>query len=232
MRETFAPEPVEPAAPAPEPVESPWAPPQAEWEQIRNFTAAAAPVLGQLAQMMEQRAQAPQQGYPQQQPGPEVDFDPFEPDTVRAYIQQEIDAGVRTALDQTMGPYGPLLESVASVEGEKQARAVLSSLSEDVGTFDEDASMILAAGLLSQGNVAPDHALRVSAQYMSELEKRIRQDERARYIEELKNLQNAPEEHPVGPQATEMETVTTGPRRYEEAVERALARRNATLPIG
>lgn len=235
MSEPFAPEPTPVEPVAPEVVEPTWMPPQEEWQQIRNFTVAAAPVLGQLAQMMEQRVQAhqePQSYQPQPSQQQQIEFDPFEPDTVRAFIQQEIDAGVRSALDQEMGPYGPLLESVASVEGEKQARAVLSALSDEVGTFDEDASMILAAGLLSQGNVAPDHALRVSAQYMAEFEKRVREDERTRYLEELKNLRNAPEEHPVGPQATEMETVPTGPRRYQEAVERALARRNATLPIG
>ena len=217
------PETVELEAPAP-----PWAPPQNEWEQIRNFTAAAAPVLGQLASMMEQRAVEPQyQHQPQQS-----EFDPFEPDSVRSYIQSEINYGVQSALDSGLGPYGPLLESVASVEGEKQARAVLEQLGEDVGSFDEDASMILAAGLLTQGSVMPDHALRVSAQYMAELESRIRQDERSRFRQELEQLRNAPEEHPVGPQATEMETVPTGPQRYELAVQRALARRNATLPIG
>lgn len=226
-------EPTPEAAPAEElgAPEAPWSPPQQEWEQIRNFTAAAAPVLGQLAQMMQSRAEpqyAPQGPPAQAQP----EFDPFEPESVRSYIQSEINSGVQSALEQGLGPYGPLLESVASVEGEKQARQVLEQLGEDVGSFDEDASMILAAGLLSQGNVMPDHALRVSAQYMAELESRIREDERTRFRQELEQLRTAPEEHPVGPQATEMETVPTGPQRYQQAVERALARRNATLPIG
>lgn len=210
---------------------------------MRNFTTAAAPVLGQLAQMMEQRIQAGQDPYGTFQPQPQPQapyqgapepppFDPFEPESVRNYIQSEISTGVEQALQGSLGPYGPLLESVASVEGEKQARAVLEALGEDVGTFDEDASMILAAGLLSQGNVAPDHALRVSANYMAELETRIRADERERYKAELQNLRTAPDEHPVGPQATEMETVPTGPDRYQEAMRRAIARRNPTLPIG
>lgn len=231
----FEPQPTPAAEPEPvaEAAEAPWSVDRGEWEQVRNFIGAAGPVLGQMAQMLQARQegfqpQAPQQ--PQQPQAPE--FDPWEPESVRNYIQSEISTGVRDALDQGLGPYGPLLESVASVEGEKQARAVLSSLGEEVGAFDEDASMILAAGLLSQGNVPPEHALRVSANYMSELEKRIREDERTRYMDELKNLSTAPQEHPVGPSAGEVETVPTGPQRYHEAVQRALARRNAGLPIG
>lgn len=224
----FTPEP-EPTPLVEEPVVEPtWAPPREEWEQIRNFAVAAGPVLGHLAQQM----QSSQPVEPQRTFQPQPEFDPFEPDSVRSYIQAEIENGVREALDQGLGPYGPLLESVASHEGEKQARAVLESLGEEVGSFDQDASMILAAGLMSQGNVAPEHALRVSAQYMAEFEKTVRTAERERYKEELATLRDAPQEHPVGPGAAEMETVPTGPGRYEEAVRRALARRTPQFPVG
>lgn len=231
----FSPEPVETeSAPSPEAVESPWSPAREEWEQVTRFVGAAAPVLGQIAQAMQHGYQQP--AYQQQpyEPEPAPNFDPFEPETVRNYIRAEIDRGVEEGLRSGLEPYGPLLETVASTEGERQARAVLENLSSSVGAFDEDAAMILAAGLMGQGSVAPDHALRVSAQYLHELETRVREDERSRYMKEIENLSNAPSEHPVAgtPGATEMESVPTGPDRYKIALDRAMARRNAGLPVG
>lgn len=201
---------------------------------MRGFINSAAPVLGHLAQALQQQQAAPAYYQEPVAPEPAPTFDPFEPETVRTYIQSEINRGIEEGLRTGLGVYEPLLETVASTEGERQARAVLDSLEEQVGAFDQDSAMILAAGLMSQGNVMPEHALRVSAQYLHEMEARIREDERTRYIEELRGLQSAPSEHPVngGPAASEMETVPTGPQRYQTAIERALARRNATLPIG
>jgi hypothetical protein len=71
---------------------------------------------------------------------------------------------------------------------------------------------------------------------MHDLETRIREDERKKLQEEFQELKGAgtqggPGRTP-GVTATEFDKVPTGPRRYEEAMERAMARRRGGFPVG
>lgn len=225
-----APPVAEPAAPE----EQPFTVDRNEWEAMRTFTERAGPVISYLANSIQQQQQAqPQPQFaPQEEQAP---FDPWEPSTVQNYIRQQVEQGVQEAMGYAYEPYAPLLETVAAQQGEAQAREYLDSLNEQVGSFDQDAALILAASLMSQGTAQPDQALSVAAQYLHGMETTIREDERRRVLEEIKGIQGAPDQHPVagGPLVGEMETVPTGPDRYRVAVQRALDRRNSTgLPVG
>jgi hypothetical protein len=220
--------------------ESAWAPSQDEWQQVTGFIQGAAPILEALAQSYQQQQYQQPQGYdpyqqqyqqPQYQQ-PEEEFDPFEPESVQRYIQQQVAMGVQQGMQQSLGPYEGLMGMVASQQGETLARNELDSIRSEIGNFDEDAAFLVASGLIEQGG-DPSMALRQSAQFAQEWESRIRTDAVEQYKKELQNLQGAPSETPVGgASAANVEGVPTGQGRYEEAIRRALARRHPTMPVG
>lgn len=230
-------EPVESVATEPEaPEPEAWALDREEWERTQQFLQQAAPILGYVAEQLqrEQYEQpVPQGQYPavaEDAAPPEID--PFDPNSVQRYVEWATERKVQEALQSSVGPYQDVMQHIAVREGEQAARETLTRLSSEVGAFDEDAALILAAGMIEQGQ-QPEQALRVSASYLNELETKIRADERERYKKELQEIAGAPQETTVagGPVTTELETVPTGRGRYEEAMRRAMARRGANTVV-
>ncbi len=236
---------IDDAALEPTPVEeaqaAAWALDQNDWETTVNYLQQTAPILQQLQaalpylqNLQGQQGPPPAQPYfgGQQQPQQQVEIDPFDPNSVTAFIQQQVGYGVQQALEQYMAPYSPILDSVASEQGASLAKAELENIRGQVGDFDQDTAFMIAAGSIEQG-MDPAQSLRQAAQYTKDFESRVRADEREKFKEELKNLRGAPNETPAGgASATEIQSVPTGPRRYHEVVERVLARQNSTPMVG
>lgn len=207
----------------------PWALNEQDWQQTVQYLQQTAPILQAVAQYLPQLQQQANPA-PAAEEAPEID--PFDPASVRAYIQHEIQAGIQSGLTDQLGPYEGMLGMVASEQGEALARRELETIKSDIGEFDHDTAFLIAAGAI-EGGQDPAVALRHAATYSRDWEKRIRDDERTRYQTELKTLGGAPGEVPIGSAAgTEVQPVPTGPRRYHEAVERVLARQNPTNVVG
>jgi hypothetical protein len=218
----------EPAAPAVEaPAETPWGGVSYdEWQQTQSFIQAAGPFLQNLAAEYQQRAYQEMQPPPAQLP----EWDPFDENVVQAHFEHR----VNSAIEQALAPYTGILGHVAQETSQKQAEMALERLTSEVGTFDRDAALLIAAPMIDSGQ-APERALNAAARYMNELESRIRADERTRVQSELEALRGAGPGSTGGTPgvaATEFDKVPTGPRRYHEAVERAMARRSGSLPVG
>lgn len=211
---------------SPTPEEEAWALSRDDWERTQSFLQQAAPILQHVAQQLQQQPQATQE------PEPEVEIDPFDPTSIQRYVQAQIQRGVDEGLKQALGVYQPVLDTVASREGEALARAELEKIQQEVGKFDENMAFIVGSGLIEQG-YDPPSALRVAAEHVSEFEKRVRAEERKAVMEELKNLNGAPPETPVGSTtATDLDKIPTGKNRYYEVVERFKARQNPVNPVG
>lgn len=233
-----APEAVEPVEPVEQPVDpalsdtaaeqQAWALSQSDWEATLSYLQQTAPLLQQVQHMMASGQLQPQAA-PQPAEPPVPEYDPFEPESVAAYIQQSVERGVQ----QSMGPYQQMFNTIAEQEGQRLANSQMDALVGEIGDFDKDAVYMIAAGALSDESLNPNDVLRSAARYMHEFEQRIRASEREAYKAELQGLQGNPTDPPIGSAAAqETEDVPTGPRRYHEAVERALARRSPTLPVG
>lgn len=234
------PEPV-PAEAPPEPApeaqaEEPFAVSPEDWQRVTGFQDAAIPILQQMAAYMEQQQQGgQQQQHPAQQQAPQEeqlpDYDPFDPESTSRYINAAVQRGVQQGMQEQMGMYEPVLGQIAQREAEALARSELGRLQEDVGAFNEDAALLVAAGVIEQGG-DPSQALATAAHYMRNLEAQIRQDAVEAYKKELGQIAEAPQEAPTGTPAQVQETPPQGARRYEEVVENFLRRRNAQLPVG
>ncbi len=212
---------VEPATPQ----EPTWVgPSREEWEATQRFVNAATPFLSELAQgYYAQQGQPPQQ----QQTAPEEEFDPYDPDSIRNYVN----TGVRSAVDEALSPYTGMLSYVATRESQQTAEQELQRLQEQVGAFRQDPALLIAAPMIDAGYPAQE-ALLAAAQYMYGMEQEIRNEAREAYKKELQELSSAPRTGAAGHDAQEMDNIPTGPDRYQVAVERALARRRGTLPVG
>lgn len=225
-------DPPEEAVEAPEAIAEPAAPSwsgvsREEWEQTQQFIQAAGPFLQNLALEYQQREVQQQQPPPEQLP----EWDPFD----EAVVQAHVEARIRSGIEQALGPYQGILGQVAQETSMRQATSALDQLGTQVGPFDRDAALLIAAPMIDAGQ-SPDQSLRAAAQYMHELETRIREDERKKLQGEFEQLRTAgatggPGRAP-GVAATEFDKVPTGPRRYEEAIERAMARRTGGFPVG
>lgn len=211
-----------PEVPATEaPAASPWAPPQEEWGQITQFVSQSAPILQQLAELVNAD---PNEGA---EPSFE-DYDPFDPESV----QRMIDARAQAIADAQLSPFKGLLGMLSQREGEALARAELERITGEVGEFDKDTAFMVASGLIDQG-MDPAQALRQGATYTKEFESRVRQDERTKVEQELRARGEAPHEPPVGTTTGEPgQPVPTGPGRYEEAIQRAMSRMRPSVPAG
>ncbi len=235
------PEPV-PAETPPEPApeaqaEEPFAVSPEDWQRVAGFQDAAIPILQQMAAYMEQQQQqggqqqypAQQQQAPQEEPLP--DYDPFDPESTSRYINEAVARGVQRGMQEQMGMYEPVLGQIAQREAEQLARSELGKLQENVGAFNEDAALLVAAGVIEQGG-DPSQALLTAAHYMRDFEAKLRQDAVEAYKKELGQIAEAPQEAPTGTPAQVQETPPQGARRYEEVVENFLRKQNAQLPVG
>ena len=207
-------------------VDDAWSgPSQDDWQNVVGFQQQVAPFLGELAQALQAEQQQQYQQQPQYQ---EPEFDPWDPDSVQSYISQNIQSGVEQALE----PYSGILGIVASREGEQMATAELEKIRGEVGDFDTDTAFLVASGLIDQGH-DPSLALRRAAEFSREVETRIREDERKKYISEIQNVSNSRGDVPVGGTPAEGQPpVPTGQDRYRVAVNRWLANRRPSMPIG
>ena len=156
-----------------------WALSQDDWNQTVQYLQATAPVIQQVAALMQQQQQT-QQYQEQQAPQQQLpDFDPWDPNSVQQYINAAVEQGV---LQQTQ-PYQQLFNTMAESEGERLAQQTLGRLQEEVGEFDADATYMIAAGALADESLNPDHVLTSAARYMHDFEAKIRADEREKYKE-------------------------------------------------
>jgi hypothetical protein len=217
--EVEEPDPAPDSEPAPDPEPEPdpapvaWAPPQEEWQQMSQVVQQ----LGQLLQEQEQ-PQAPE----------EIEFDPFDPESMQRFVQQQAQA----IAEAQMAPFRGLLGMLSEREGEQLAKAELEKISGEVGQFDNDMAFLIASGMVDHGQ-DPAQALRHSASTVKDFESKIRADERAKVQAEFQGLGSAPGETPVGSgSAVPGQPVPTGPNRYEEAIARAMANRRPTMPVG
>lgn len=208
-----------PAAEAPPEAPASWAPPEDEWKQVQQFISQSAPLLGQLGEVLNQPNDPGEQ---------EIDFDPFDPDSVQKFI----DARAESIASKQMEPFRGLLGMLSVREGEALAKAELDKVGAEIGEFDKDTAFLIASGLIDQGG-DPGQALRQAASHAKDFESRVRQDERAKVEAEIKGLGQAPNETGIGSTTAETpQQVPTGPGRYEEAIQRALANRRAGMPVG
>lgn len=211
--------------PVAEAVPESWAPSREEFEQLTKFQQAATPILSQLSEILSdpevQRYEQPTAEAPE--------IDPFDPESLKTYFSYAIEQ----KLQETMAPFEGILGMVAAEKGEALAREELGRIQEQVGDFDRDAAFLIGSGLIERG-VNPQQALTQAAEFTNSFEKRIRESERAKVLEELKELGGSPQE--IAPQgtasATEIEKIPTGPNRYQEAVERVLRSRRPSFPVG
>lgn len=192
-------------------------PSQDEWNTVMEFQQTAGPVLQRLGTYLETPDQGAGEYY---QPGVEDDtpeFDPYDADSVQQFIQNGIQSGIQEAL----GPFQGLLGTIASREGESLAKGELDKISESVGEFDKDNAFLIANGMIEQGH-DPAQALHQAASYSKQFEDRIRADEREKFKAELATLSGAPKETATGSfSASEEPGVPTGPDRYRVAIARA-----------
>lgn len=203
-------------------------PSQDEWDNLVGFQQQVTPFLSELAQALQEMPPEQQQQYGQPQQPQEPEFDPFDPTSVQAYINQNVQHGVEQALE----PYSGVLGIVASREGEQMAHAELEKIRTEVGDFDKDTAFLVASGLIDQG-YEPAQALRRAAEFSRGVETRIREDERKRYTSEVSNLAGGNGDVPAGGGTAEQAAgVPTGQDKYRVAVQRALANRNPSMPIG
>jgi hypothetical protein len=197
-------------------------PSQEDWQSVVGFQQQVAPFLSELAGALQT-----EQG--QQQPqGPE--YDPWDEDSVRNYIGSNIQQGINQALE----PYAGILGLVASQEGEKLAHSELDKIKEEVGDFDRDTAFLIASGLIDQGH-DPAAALRRAAEFSKEVESRIRADERKKYEGDVARVAGSRGDVPTNGQPAEISRTPPGgggQEKYLEAVQRAIANRHPSMPIG
>lgn len=213
--------------------EQPWNVSREEWEATQNYLQQTAPLLQQIQQQQMLAAQQQQQAQMQQQmPQLPQEFDPFDPESVRNYIDSHVQYGVQSGIQQAISPYEGMMASVAQQQGEAQAREAMEMIQSEVGEFDQDMAFMFASGVIDQ--VAdPTQALRFGAQQAKAYEDKIRADAVEKYKKEMSELSQAPREAPVGGTSADvMEKVPTGPDRYEEIAARWLARQHPTSPVG
>jgi hypothetical protein len=214
--------------PAPTPEETPvtqqapeWrGPTQEEWEQAQQFQQAATPILQQIATNMG-LVNPQQQQQPQAQPPA---LDPFDPRSVEEFIDYKT--------NERMGQFEGMMRLVEAQQGEALARQELERLHTEVGDFDSDTALMIAAGMLDQG-VPPNQALTQAASMLREHEEKIRAAERERHGIQMQNVHEAPRESAASQGiAQEATRVPVGKNRYEDAVNNFLSSRRAQLPIG
>lgn len=214
-----------------------WQPTQEWGQRIDGFIEQAAPTLtalgeilndpgygepggGQPADPMEQwqRDYANwQEMYGQgaaHQPPPQ-----FDPSMLNEAIQRGI--------EQAIGPFQPLLGTLAEREGEQIARSTLAELKSEVGDFNEDQAIKLAQLYLGQG-IGPDEALRQAAQDTFAYEESIRAKALEAHQATLTAAAQASGDLGAG-SALEAPGVPTGRNRYEEAMARVMSARS---PVG
>lgn len=203
----------------PTPVTPAWTgPSQEEWQRTQDFLGAAGPILQELYEKAQ----------PAPDPTVEQPFDPFDPASVKAYIDQTAQARA----SEMLAPYEPILGMVAQDRGETMAREAIESFREEVGDFDEDAALLVGSALMNP-NTNPDVALRQAAEWARDFEAGIRADEREKYKAEIGQIAQAPNESPTGGLTTvPVPKVPTGARRYHEVVERVLAEATPSFPTG
>jgi|SRR5262245_19197715 len=199
-------------------------PTEADWQSVVQFQQQAAPFLSDLASALQQD----QAAQPQQQ---EPEWDPWDADSVRNYIGQSINQGVEAALE----PYSGILGMVASREGEQLAHNELERIREDVGDFDKDTAFLIASGLIDQGH-DPAAALKRAAEFAKEVEGRIREDERKKYEGDVARVAGGRGDVPTTGQSAEPVEPPPpgggGQEKYLAAVQRAIASRRPSMPIG
>lgn len=211
-----------PEPPTPAPAESWTGPSQEEWERAQQFQQAAAPILQQIATNM-----GLVQGGGQQQPqsqDQQPELDPFDPRSVQEYIDYKTKQG--------MSQYEGMMHLVEAQQGEQLARQEIERLQGNLGEFDGDTALLIAAGMLDQG-AEPRQALEQAARFLQDYETRIREDERTKQGAVLETHHQAPNEAPAqGAVATPAPRTHTGPGRYEKVVEDFMASRRPSLPVG
>lgn len=220
------------AAPEPSPESTPavdtWGgPSREEWDQTQTYLAQMAQAIPELYGSIN----GLQQPQAQQEAPVEPELDPFDPASVSAYMDFKMEQRLNAAFEENLGPFQGLLGMMASEKGEALAKQELESIRGDIGEFDQDTAYLIASGIIERGGDATQ-ALRSAATHAHEFESKIRANEREKYQEELKRLGQAPGESVGGATSTENETIPTGPNRYQEAVDRALARRRPVMPTG
>lgn len=208
-----------------------WQPTQEWGQRIDQFIESAGPVLGQLNEVLSQ----PDDGYygqpPMQQPygdpyGGQPLYDPYtgqplEPQQPTGFDPQAFDQAVQQAVEARMGPYTPLLTSLAEREGEQAARTMLADMKATTGDFNDDHAIMLTRAFMAQG-ADPQQALNQAAAYAAQ----IRKEERAAAVEEYRQQLGAAadasgrQQPGAGGAALEVPTTPTGRDRYEQVLSR------------
>lgn len=204
--------------------------PREDWENVTGYLQETAPILQQLQQAL---AQAPaEQGGGEAVP----DLDLFDEDSVKNFIAHATKASINEAFQDQFGDFTGLLGMLASDKGEELARQEMESIKGEVGDFNEDLSLLISRGLLSEDEMEPGQALRTSAQFAANFEKEVRENERQKVLQEYQLIAEGDSSLPAGggehgqvppPSQDEMR----GPDRYQSAVQRVLARRRG-MPAG
>lgn len=179
--EGVAPEPLEPAPEAAP--EAPWAPSQDEWQQIAG-------AVGYLAELEQRRSQVYEQPGGGETP---VEIDPFDPDSVAAYVDQLV--------QQRTAPLQQLHQQITHDEGEERARDILADDAAANGEFDIDMARLRADRILPQLNARGIRGPKAAQEALAQAAKDQRayeteRDKKAveRHMNQLQTLNGAPGE--------------------------------------
>jgi len=221
--------------------------PTEEWGQrIDQFISGAAPVLNNLNELLsappEDHLAGFQDPYAGQQ-GLQFTGDPAYDQWLQDYAawseqygggqdpynvlgggqQQGFDPQIITsAVQEALGPYAPMLEQMASQQGEQMATEALKNLEGSVGAFDHNRALTIAQSYLAQGYDA-ETALTEAAKTAHTWQEEIGQAAVAEYKQTLERQAGATGDMGAGGAAMEMPGVPKGGNRYEEVVARMLS---------
>lgn len=183
-------EPAVPTEALPEPAQESWAPSREDWEQQQQ---ALAQVYGLLPQIAPQFFSEPE-------PEP-VELDPFA-DDFGSQVANLIEQKAQEIAQQQIGPMVPFVESQIEERGEQMARQHLEGFSAELGKFDQDMALRVAAGLHQAGG-DPARSLREAAQQVSQYEQRLKQQGVNEWVAQHQENQNAPSLPSAGLQVVE-----------------------------
>lgn len=206
----------------------------ADIQPLVDFQQSAMPVLQQLGQVLNAEEEELFGGDPAQGDvggGDPDEFDPYDPNTIRALAQAEAKA--------MMEPFSGVLGLVAQEKGEQLARNALEEIKGDIGDFDPDATFLIAQSILNDPNargVNPAQTLRGVAQWVQGRDAKIAEAAVEKYKAEMQALAGAPrgEVAGAGAAATEIDKIemgSGGADKYSLAVQRAMARRNPSQVV-
>lgn len=163
---------------------APWAGiPQTEWEQTQQALAWMMQTLSPLAEAQQQVQQPMASELPE--------LDPFDPESVAAYTDARVQAGIERAL----APLMPTLQSSQAQQAESTVTGWLNEAEQRIGEYDKEAAAYVAHGFLPFAQGDSRMAVHQAADYIARRDK----DVGAKAVEQYKQSLTAASQRPAAP---------------------------------